>query len=44
MHTKIKDPFRRFVRIMERLQEPGGCPWDLEQTHETLKPYLIEEA
>lgn len=29
---------------MERLQEPGGCPWDLEQTHESLKPYLIEEA
>ena len=44
MHTKIKDPFRRFVRIMERLQEPGGCPWDLEQTHESLKPYMLEEA
>ena len=29
---------------MERLQEPGGCPWDLEQTHESLKPYMIEEA
>lgn len=40
----IDDPFRRLVRIMERLQEPGGCPWDLEQTHESLKPYLIEEA
>lgn len=29
---------------MERLQEPDGCPWDLEQTHESLKPYMIEEA
>ncbi len=29
---------------MERLQEPDGCPWDLEQTHQSLKPYLIEEA
>lgn len=41
---EITDPFRRLVRIMERLQEPGGCPWDLEQTHESLKPYMIEEA
>jgi tetrapyrrole methylase family protein/MazG family protein len=29
---------------MHRLRAPGGCPWDAEQTHETLKPYLIEEA
>ncbi|MEI7634205.1 MAG: nucleoside triphosphate pyrophosphohydrolase [bacterium] len=43
-HDEITDPFRRLVRIMERLQSPGGCPWDLEQTHESLKPYLIEEA
>lgn len=41
---EITDPFRRLVRIMERLQEPGGCPWDLEQTHVSLKPYMIEEA
>jgi tetrapyrrole methylase family protein/MazG family protein len=43
-YASITDPFRRLVRIMERLQEPGGCPWDLEQTHESLKPYMIEEA
>jgi MazG family protein len=42
--SEMPDPFRRFVRIMERLQEPGGCPWDIEQTHESLKPYMIEEA
>lgn len=29
---------------MERLQEPGGCPWDAQQTHESLKPYLLEEC
>lgn len=29
---------------MSRLRAPGGCPWDREQTHETLKKYLIEEA
>ncbi len=44
VYDDITDPFRRLVRIMERLQEPGGCPWDLEQTHESLKPYMIEEA
>ena len=30
--------------IMKRLRAPDGCPWDREQSHETLKPYLIEEA
>jgi tetrapyrrole methylase family protein/MazG family protein len=44
VYSEITDPFRRLVRIMERLQEPGGCPWDIEQTHESLKPYLIEET
>lgn len=29
---------------MRRLRAPDGCPWDREQTHETLRPYLIEEA
>lgn len=38
------DPFRRLVAIMERLLDPDGCPWDREQTHESLKPYVIEEA
>lgn len=38
------DPFRRLVAIMECLLEPGGCPWDREQNHESLKPYVIEEA
>lgn len=38
------DAFAELVRIMERLRGPGGCPWDREQTHASIKPYLIEEA
>ncbi|SHN46344.1 MazG family protein [Cryptosporangium aurantiacum] len=30
--------------VMDRLRSPGGCPWDAEQTHESLRPYLLEEA
>jgi XTP/dITP diphosphohydrolase len=37
--------FRELVSVIRALRTPGtGCPWDLEQTHETLRPYLIEEA
>jgi len=36
--------FEELVQIMKTLLSPGGCPWDREQTHESLKPYLIEEA
>lgn len=32
------------VATMDRLRSPGGCPWDAKQTHETLAPYLLEEA
>ena len=32
------------VAVMDRLRSPGGCPWDAEQTHTTLMPYLLEEA
>ena len=32
------------VAVMDRLRSPGGCPWDAEQTHETLVEYLVEEA
>lgn len=32
------------VAVMDRLRSPGGCPWDAEQTHETLVEYLIEET
>ena len=36
--------FARFVELIARLRAPGGCPWDREQTHETIKPMTIEEA
>lgn len=36
--------FKGLLDIMERLRLPGGCPWDREQTHETLLPYVLEEA
>jgi XTP/dITP diphosphohydrolase len=32
------------VEVMDRLRSPGGCPWDAEQTHESLVEYLVEEA
>ncbi|MGH3916330.1 MAG: MazG family protein [Pseudonocardiaceae bacterium] len=32
------------VAVMDRLRSPGGCPWDAEQTHNSLMPYLIEET
>jgi len=32
------------VAVMDRLRSPGGCPWDREQTHRSLAPYLLEEA
>jgi len=36
--------FARLVEIMATLRSPTGCPWDREQTPDTLKPYLIEET
>jgi tetrapyrrole methylase family protein / MazG family protein len=38
------DWFEKLVAIQKRLRAPGGCPWDIEQTHQTLRTYLIEEA
>jgi MazG family protein len=36
--------FEKLVAVQKRLRSPKGCPWDREQTHATLRPYLIEEA
>src|SRR5258707_11284033 len=36
--------FERAVSIMARLRGPGGCPWDREQTFDSIKPYTIEET
>jgi tetrapyrrole methylase family protein/MazG family protein len=38
------DALARLVDIMAKLRAPGGCPWDREQTHATLRPYVLEEA
>jgi len=36
--------FQRLVEIMARLRAPGGCPWDREQTFDSIKPYTLEET
>ncbi len=36
--------FYGLVEVVSRLRGPGGCPWDIEQTHETLKTHLVEES
>jgi len=40
----MSQAFDRLVAIMDRLRDPGGCPWDREQTLETLSGYLLEES
>ncbi len=44
--TRIEPPggFDELVRIIRILRAPGGCPWDREQTHQTLGKHMIEEA
>ena len=39
-----RSSFEELVEVMARLRSQGGCPWDREQTHASLKPYLVEEA
>jgi MazG family protein len=41
---RIGKLFEDLVAVQARLRAPGGCPWDREQTHSTLRTYLIEEA
>ncbi len=43
--NKAEAAFARFVSIIKELRHPvTGCPWDLEQDHRSLRPYLIEES
>ena len=37
-------PFEQLVDVMRRLRGEGGCPWDRQQTRESLTPFLLEEA
>jgi tetrapyrrole methylase family protein/MazG family protein len=40
----MSQSFDRIAEIMAALRAPGGCPWDRKQTHDSLKPYLLEET
>lgn len=42
--TKLKEHFQELVELMTTLRSKDGCPWDRKQTHQTLRPYLLEEA
>src|SRR6201998_4369619 len=44
MSPTTGERFERAVAIMARLRAPGGCPWDREQTFDTIKPYTLEET
>jgi XTP/dITP diphosphohydrolase len=41
---RVADGLQRLVEVMDRLRSPGGCPWDAEQTHESLARHAIEET
>jgi tetrapyrrole methylase family protein/MazG family protein len=40
----VAGEFASFVALVERLRAPGGCPWDAEQTHHSLRRHVLEEA
>lgn len=40
----MSEPFKKLVAVMEKLRGPGGCPWDREQTLQSLRSYLLEET
>ncbi len=44
MRPETAAAFERFLRTVDALRDPGGCPWDREQTHRSLRPFLVEET
>ena len=45
MPSSSTDALQELIDVVSRLRDPdGGCPWDLEQTHASLVPYVLEEA
>lgn len=40
----VVSDFDKLVELVDKLRDPGGCPWDREQTADSLKPFVIEEA
>jgi tetrapyrrole methylase family protein/MazG family protein len=41
---ELEEKFLKLVEIMKELRSENGCPWDKKQTHQSLRPYVIEEA
>jgi uncharacterized protein YabN with tetrapyrrole methylase and pyrophosphatase domain len=44
LSSSAGEKFEKLLSIMARLRAPDGCPWDREQTFDTIKPYLLEET
>jgi tetrapyrrole methylase family protein/MazG family protein len=44
MRKTMSERFHTLIDLMAALRAPDGCPWDRKQTHESLKPYLLEET
>ena len=44
MIDRVGERFERLVDIMRALRAPDGCPWDREQTHASLRPFVLEET
>jgi tetrapyrrole methylase family protein/MazG family protein len=44
VYEKERAQFAGLVELIDRLRGPKGCPWDREQTHESIKPHLLEEV
>jgi len=44
LNDKVFDEFKKLTETVARLRSPEGCPWDKQQTHESLKRYVIEET
>jgi MazG family protein len=43
-NSSAGEKFQKLVEVMARLRGPGGCPWDREQTFDSIKPYTLEET
>src|ERR671933_469576 len=43
-HESVGEKFEQLIEIMRWLRAPGGCPWDREQTHASLRPFVLEET
>jgi ATP diphosphatase len=44
MSESVGEKFEALLKIMRTLRAPGGCPWDREQTHASLRPFVLEET